>query len=340
MLPDYSKRQEIGLDDLLRAIKLLQPKSGDELSKFTQMHLPQIAQSLGFSLTVAETPKDKGSLSVRGAYNRERDGRTPAIPKAPQSTAGAGMPPAQIAPDLPEQILSIELEQSEIVATPAQAIPGTIRNRQALRQGANPPLPRKSLIAKDKARGLLVPAVARAVAGKEPDLARIIDACVHCRMLKSLPTQKRYTTRNGCQLLLDFSDQLSLWRQDMRDIKQQFHDVLGRESCAVFEFEGDPNAAVRWTGEAEQSFEPSPGVPVVAATDLGLLKVRTMNYRPGLAVWRQFARDCAKRQIPVIVLIPLSKDQWPADLSRQMKLIHWHPETHAASVQWLLREIR
>ncbi|MCI0668433.1 MAG: hypothetical protein L0Y43_10305 [Methylococcaceae bacterium] len=342
MLRSESKRGEIGLGDLICAVKLLQCPVEGETRRLTEADVNQIARCLGFTLQSSALRPDSGSPGIRGAFDRQRLSR-PSAPKhyRPPDSPRPSLPPApDIAPDLSGEILKTELEILEPSGFDSLAVPGAIESRQPLQRKTGAPVARQSLFSKNKTRGLLVPAVAQSVAGMDPDIDRIIDAFVHCETLTSLPTLNRYTTRNGCQILLDFSDQLTPWREDMQDLRSQLHRVLGSAVCPVYEFEGDPCAALRWNGEEEQAWKAVQNVPVLAATDLGLLSARTLNYRPGVAAWRKFAYQCTRKQVPLIVLIPVSPRRWPGDLSRLIRMIHWNPATGAASVYRLLADSR
>ncbi len=329
------KSGAIGLGDLVRAIKRLQPLADEDLHR--------VAKSLGFVFHSSSTGEEYGTQAIRGAFNRQRFGKQP-LPTAenqPSISPNPSMPPVpEIPPGLPETILDTEIEILNSFDSNEVSIPPNIDKHSSLQNETLLPLQRHSLFSKNTTRGVLVPAVAQPVFGEDLDIVKIVDTLVRCQPLQCLPTKSRYTTRNGCHLLLDFSDQLTPWWPDMQDLMHQLQSILGKEASPVYEFEGDPANAMCWTAQEEKAWKPIKGIPVVVATDLGLVSVRTESYRPGTDIWRQFARHCANHQVPLIALVPAEPHHWPKDLNRLIKLIHWNPATDAASVHRLLVDIR
>lgn len=325
-------RPEIGLGDLLRAVGEIQPRDPAELDR--------IARCLGFEagLYALETPDYR---PIPGAWNktvRRPASRRPEPGLSPEPSGPPLHPAPEPPPDPPETILPLHISALPPEPPREVLLPAEIQSQPGLALDASrPPVPRQPLFPHRTARGLLGAAVMRTVMGVDPDVPRWVRALVQGRNLRELPRQSRRSARAGCQLLLDFSETLVPWWDDLRALMDQFHALLGEASCPVFEFAGDPNEALRWTEAGdEQRWQPVPQQPVVVATDFGQIRIPGGGPRPGLSVWRDFAALCRRRQAPLIALTPLRRERCPKALGHLMMLIHWNPATRAADIQRLI----
>ncbi len=321
-------RAEIGLGDLIRAL--------GGLGNGEQAVVDQIAACLGFH---AGQPSGeiKSYRSSQGAWNRTRI--TPRSPqqKPPNFAPKPTMPPLpELLPDLPENILQTELS----ILADTEGMPQEASLPPAI--AASPPLqdeeveipPRARLFSNRKVRPILSEAIAQPTTGRDLDIPRLIDLSVHKKPLRTIPRTPRKTVRNGCQLLLDFSEPLMPWWTDMRELMEQFNQLLGDQLCRVYEFEGDPATATHWSeNSGDTIWRPITNIPVVVATDLGVTRAPTFDLRPTAETWRQMAERCRRHQAPLIALVPVHPDRWHKGLPQWMRLIHWNPATTAAEIK-------
>jgi len=320
-----SRRSEIGLGDLVQTLVKL--PTGD------QAELDRMARCLRFeagALAVA-TPDYRPTLRPRPSPEPLPSPATnPAMPSAPE-------PPIP----LPDEILRIDIAKLPGTwdAESIPILPPEIACRAPLELDAPrpPPVPRWPLFPPRTARGLLGAAVMRPAADGDPDLARLIQAIILKRPVRILPRLPRPSARSGCQLLLDFSDALAPWWEDLRALIGQFHALLGEAACPVYEFTGDPRDALHWTEAAgEEAWRAVPNQPLVLVTDFGLIRIPGGEPRPSLAIWCRFAEHCRRKGVPVVAITPLRRERCPHALGQAMALVHWNPTTRAADIKRLI----
>lgn len=315
-----TRRAEIGLGDLVRVLA--------ELPTITPSEQELIARYLGL------LENTHNAQSAQGALQRSPEACTDKPADKPTTTSDTE------SQSLPDEILPIRIEKLQNTLEAGLAPPWLfeIAKQTSLELGASnhPPVPRLSLFPQRTARGLLSASVAQPSRGYDLDMPRLIRASVQRQPLKSLPLLPRFSTQQGCQLLLDFSEALVPWWDDMRDLIQQFHAVLGETACPVYEFTDNPHHAVHWTETGEQPWQAIAGKPVVIATDFGQVRTARHELRPGLSVWRDFALHCRRWQIPVIALTPLGHKRCPKELAHLMSIIDWNPHTRASDVKRLI----
>lgn len=327
-----TRRAEIGLGDWVRVLA--------ELPTITPSEQVLVARCLGLQADKLENTHN--DQSTRGAWQRNPRKLETRADKSADKPADkpSTTPDTESLPELPDEILPIRIEKlpNTLEAGLAPPLPAEIANQKPLELGASKhlPLPRLSLFPQRTARGLLAASIAQPSRGYDLDIPRLIRASVQCQPLRSLPLLPRFSTQQGCQLLLDFSEALVPWWDDMRDLIQQFHAVLGETACPVYEFTDNPCHAVRWTETGEQTWQAIAGKPVVIATDFGQVRTAHHELRPGLSVWRDFALHCRRWQIPVIALTPLGHKRCPKELAHLMSIIDWNPHTRASDVKRLI----
>lgn len=324
-----TRRAEIGLADWVRVLA--------ELPAITDSERALVARCLGLQTDKVENTYN--DQPTRGAW--QRNARKPEVRTDTPTDKPTSAPDTESRPELPDEILPIRIEKlpNTLEAGLAPPLPAEIANQEPLELGASnhPPVPRLSLFPQRTVRGLLAASVAQPSRGYDLDMPRLIRASVQCQPLRSLPLLPRFSTQQGCQLLLDFSEALVPWWDDMRDLIQQFHAVLGETACPVYEFTDNPRHAVRWTETGEQPWQAIAGKPVVIASDLGQVRTIRHEVRPGLSVWRDFALHCRRWQIPVIALTPLGHKRCPKELAHLMSIIDWNPRTRASDVKRLIK---
>ncbi len=325
-----TQRAEIGLGDWVRVLV--------ELPTTTSAEQLLIIHCLGLQAdNLASTDIDTGKPLLRNSLKPEdHTDKTLDAYKDKLTTKSEIESPTE----LPDEILPIHIKKlpntSAVGLVPS--LPVEIANQEPLRLGTSSylPVPRHSLFPQRTARSLLAASVTQPSHGHDLDILQLIRASVQRQPLRSLPLLPRFSTQQGCQLLLDFSKALVPWWDDMRDLIQQFHAVLGETACSVYEFTDNPRHAVRWTEAGEQTWQVIAEKPVVIATDLGQVHTAHHELRSSLSVWRDFALHCRRWQIPVIVFTPLGYKRCPKELAQLMSIIDWNPHTCASDIKRMI----
>lgn len=324
VLPPGSRRSLIGLGDLLCALARLD--AADEAT------IARISRSLGFAQRDPNPPE-----RLRGAYDRTRSPQRRRTPIG-SPTPPLGAPPfsGQVPPpELPERALEADLTPlvPATTAEPPDWLVVPLPAEQPRRTAAR----RASLFPQRTASAVLSAAVATRRAGNDPDLRRIIASFTRGERLRDLPRLPVARLDRGIQLLLDVSEAMTPFREDLADLSEALEGVVGRARCQVFEFAGDPAKAARWDGaDAERNWKPERGRPVVLATEFGCAAPPAARDRITPSAWLDFAVTLRKADCPLIAFVPLPPARWPVRLARQITLIHWDPRTTAGAVRRLV----
>lgn len=324
-----TRRGEIHLGDLIRALATLH--GGDD------EQAQAIAGCLGFGLEAPDVQPAGPTPTVgeRSQMPTPEKNQPTAVPRPP----GLAAPPARSPRiELPAQILKSTLNAvdalpaAESVAAPTWLADGYRRLDPV--PGVSPP--RQTLIRSDTARGVFTAALATLRQGDQLDVDQLVRRVVAGRLPPRLPRLPSATLAHGCQLLLDFSDSMLPWWEDLRELARQVAAVLGEERVSVFDFDASPEQAGCWLpgkdGEQHrQPWQPEPGRPILAATDFGI-----QGYPPRSqpdAGWTKLIQDCHARGCPLIILVAWSRAYWPTTLGPYLELVHWHPQTSAAMLR-------
>lgn len=237
---------------------------------------------------------------------------------------------------LPEYIRQTSLIKmaTRISVVPA---PGWLReNFQILEPSAQVSPVRKALLPDLLARGVISAALGTQREGNELDLPVLLRGLAKCHLPRKLPRQRSASLAHGCQLILDFSDTMLPWWEDLRDLRRQVTGVVGKDGVTVFEFDQNPAQATEWSlDDQERTWQPVAGCPILVATDFGVQSYKSKRKVPDY--WRLFINRCAAMFCPLLVLTPWRPDSLPKGLGSYPKLIHWHQRTTAAMVRYKLR---
>lgn len=328
-----TKRGEIHLGDLAKALSLI-PGTTPAEQEF-------IANCLGFQLQATNTVAAPKYQTVQAAWNRPllKD-QKPVISKSPSYKPQLAMPPVpETITTSANDILEVDLQIDKAPLNPLSPNSDSLsqHNSNLLLDSTIPALPRLSLFPQAKARALVSATVTRKIPGFDLDVPKLIQSLARQKPLTELPVLPRFTVRIGCQLLLDFSEALMPWWEDMQTLIPQFQQVLSEALCPVYEFSQNPLDAMRWTETAEISWQPISEKPVLIASDLGVTQAPIgQRIRPGRNEWLNFIDRCQQQNSPVIILFPLHPQRCPYGLDKLTTLIHWHPATSAAMVKRLI----
>jgi hypothetical protein len=336
--PTFSRRGEINLGDLVLAL--------EQISTASIQERELIANLLGFQLNQTDItlPQQSQYQANKSAWNRTLLKERPKSRRKspPDFTPRSLMPPKpNNKPDLSGNILQPTMQVDNVARTHEISADSAIQNAQPLAElKSQLPMPRHTLFSHRTYRGIVSATTSRMTDSKTIDIPKLISKAIRCQPLHTLPCLPRFTSRNGCQLLLDFHEALMPWWDDMHALIQQFHQVLGEASCPIYEFDQTPVQAFRWTETGKQPWQPVPGKPVIIASDLSVLHTPDTAARPGRLDWLEIIQACEKVQAPLIVLFPLHPQRCPYRLDQRLTLIHWHPATTASIVNRTIKQMK
>ena len=322
---DLSPRGLIGLGDLLRALAALDASSPG--------HVERIARALGFTGIDANPPE-----AVRGASGARPRPTPRQTEQAPRPPGARAFPPPSIPPrEPPAEVLETVLQRVKGTPGEVTAPPPWLAGEPQAPDRQVSPIARSSLLPERTVKGVLAAAVAVRRQGPDPHYPRLIRALSRGQPLRAIPYRETSTVSRGVQLLLDTSESMTPFLDDLDRLAADLANTVGRQSCAVYHFGGDPDQAAAWSAELEpRPWRPEAGRPVLVATDLGLGARPGARDRAPLAAWLAFEQRCRAAGAPVVALVPHGRERWPAALSRRITLVHWDPRTRASHVHKLV----
>nr|VFJ73517.1 MAG: hypothetical protein BECKFW1821C_GA0114237_105217 [Candidatus Kentron sp. FW] len=312
-------RSQIGFADLLRTLRVLDITDKDQLSN--------VMNCLGFS---ERNPNPVES--VRGIHGGTKISKTQSHPVWTDSLTSS----------VPDSSLS-GLESKD------QPLPTILESLPPLEPKSEPPhwlfdvhsevqaplpLPRTPIFPHHVVRGLLTAAMTTRRAEASPDIPRLVREYVRGRLPQWLPFRFRLSLHRGVQLLLDITEGMTPWFDDMADLVTALGGLLAPDQCPIYEFEGSPLGAVQCSDDGtERPWQPQPRRPILIATDFGRGVPRNSRPRTGNGVWQSFARKTEEAHCPVVIINPFGPFYWPRDLSRRFTIIHWSPSIRASAIR-------
>ena len=324
---------EIGLGDLITAL--------NELPWQSEAHEKAIFHALGFTWqnTPPVTPQQSRPNVITG-FNNYR--------KKPVTEKKSDTSSRVTAPREPKPVVQLPktIRSSQLVALPpdsapvqsakpnwlddlsaANALTSSVRGEKKLsRAGLFPALTQ---------RGILGAALLVKKPSKTINIKALIMELVKGRIPEKLPFQKTASLEHGCNLLLDYSDSMTPFWEDLSALAVQSENLLGKERVAIYEFDQDPNSSERRLATGKPvpwRFEP--GRPILVASNLDITGQQRRNTLS--PAWRKFIDACKKHKIPLLILIPWSPEFWPSGLGQHPLLIPWNQNTTAAMVYRLV----
>jgi hypothetical protein len=189
------------------------------------------------------------------------------------------------------------------------------------------------LIPRRRARAVLTAAVATRAFDGAPDVPELVAKISRLEALGDIPRLPAATVRRGVQLLLDRSESMTPYLDDLADLEAAVVAAVGQSRVAIRRFRGPPlGNAARPSRRRQAGAALKRGIPVLLATDFGLGGPLDTPYRAELRDWRQLA-DAAKRLgIPIVALVPYHPDELPGELRNWFPTIHWDPLTTAGDI--------
>lgn len=317
-----TERGMIGLGDLMHALKGLHAEDPKTVER--------IARALGFSGMDANPVEEVKGIS--GVPQRPRV--TQRAPATDLPRHGA-VPPVAARPELPAEIFDMDMEEISLPASEV-ARPDWLEGGPLTDLAGGISVHRASLFPERSAKGVLTASVATRRPGRIPYVPQLIRALTRGQILTEFPYRSRPSLHRGVQLLMDTSEAMTPFLEDLDDLAKALTTVVGKHACELFQFAGDPNNASRWSRDfREVRWQPVSGRPVVFATDFGIGAQAAAQDRAGMGGWRRFVQQATEAGVPVIAFVPYGRDRWPKSLTRRIRFIHWDPRTRASHIKKL-----
>ncbi len=291
---------------------------------------------MGFSRH-GKPPELIESNQAKKIFDRNHYRQPPSTRSELNNTKGFSAPPPPKAPvELPTIILSTEL--NPISPSLANAVkPAWLDDEDVFLTTEPSPiqLARANLFPTLTHRGILSTALRVKKPGKEADIPRLIKQVIKGQIPKDIPTIDSISLERGCQLLLDFSDSMVPFWEDLTALASQVQNLLGTERVKVYEFDQDPANGKHWGPRGiSKDWQADVTRPILVATDLGISGQRIKW--PVTQAWRHFIQQCTEKNMPLIVLVPWQETYWPEQIGNHPVLIHWNPHTTATMIKKLV----
>ncbi|MCA9179328.1 MAG: hypothetical protein KDB14_32945 [Planctomycetales bacterium] len=192
------------------------------------------------------------------------------------------------------------------------------------------PVARQTLFPEVGSRHILSASLSTLRLGTQIDIPALIERQVRMQTLIELPRLAETTLDRGCQLLLDYSDSMIPFRDDLAALTRQVVSVAGEANVEIFRFEEDPVGARRWSAQRRRLPWAPRQRPVLVATGFGRL-----GTEPAATLtpeWQSFADRCREEGSPLLILVPWPRIRWPRFPRAYPTLIHWNESTTVAMV--------
>lgn len=325
---------DIGLGDLLIALSDLPWQEVE--------HAQAIVTALGFNWRdkpLGQTEAGQG----KKIFDRSRYQDTPLARPSENKPSRFSAPPTPKPPlDLPTAIINstlITLPNAEVEAI----APEWINHENVFLTPDNTHLKlientipaRANLIPSQTHRGIFSAALRIRKRGIEPNIPKLIAQVVRGKIPAVTPARECFTLQRGCQLLLDYSQSMVPFWDDLRALAKQVENLVGAERITLFEFDQNPNLSKQWLPSGQsQSWHIDRSRPLLIASDLGIAGQVGENFLS--PEWLTFINDCNKHHVTLLILIPWQAKYWPTNISQHPILIHWNPHTTATMVKKLV----
>lgn len=191
------------------------------------------------------------------------------------------------------------------------------------------------LISPLQARSLIAATVATWDLDGPVDVPRLVDAVAGSRPVDAIPRLRRASLDRGIQLLLDVGKGMEPFARDQRELAADLKRVVGRSRVAELRFSDCPlrgaGPGSRWTWEEYNP--PSPAVPVVVVTDLGIGGPRFFRERSRVWEWQALAGLLDRRGSRMIAFVPYPHGRWPQALVGSVTIVPWDRSTTISTVR-------
>ena len=298
----------IHLGDLARALKKLKP--ADEKTRIA------IAVTLGMSWETSEQLKPvtklKRAIPVKPVTIRSQ----PSFDPVPTSRA----------------VLASSIEHTRVEDAAASIYVPPLPASAPEDETQSPPL--EPLFFPRWTRNILTASLATHSEIGPLDVDRVVRTLAKGQALVTLPLLRSPTLSRGVQLLIDRSQAMTPFIKDQMRLHKEIVSVVGKERVMTARFVGDPGKGAG-SGAADSWSDyqpPSPGVPVLLLSDLGIGRPLLNDERSGEAEWLKFARLVKRAKCPLLAFVPYAPERWPVSLRSEMTIIQWDRNITAMKV--------
>jgi hypothetical protein len=134
-------------------------------------------------------------------------------------------------------------------------------------------------------------------------------------------------------LLTDHGPSMGPYLRDVHQLAGALRQVAGVDGVETLATEGDPTTVQPLADDDAdpdgRPYEPTPGRPVLVASDLGIGAPGAAGPRP----WLELAARARAAGCPLIVLVPYPPHRWPAWAREHLTLVQWDRPTTAATAR-------
>jgi len=191
---------------------------------------------------------------------------------------------------------------------------------------------------------LLEPHLARAMLGRlsavrlprgELDVAALVTAIARANPPCKLPRRPLSTLGPGLRLLVDTSPAMRPFHEDAVQLFRELKRTVGADRIEVRNFEQCPAYGVieKRTRRRTPYSPPRAGTPVLAVTDLGVVRAETFERAHRTRDWLAFRRHLMAQGVPLSVLSPYPGERLgDGALVRLLRIVLWDRETGVRQV--------
>jgi hypothetical protein len=164
------------------------------------------------------------------------------------------------------------------------------------------------------------------------DLDKIIDRLVHLKFIDKLPRRAVPTLKYGVQLMLDRSESMLPYFQDLQALEERLNQISGSSRFWSRQFKGSPLSQQKFQkNQSPQKIINN--VPILIVTDFGIAAPLLSRDRAKPGEWARFAQQARKKNCPVVALIPHKPKLWPDQALADFLCIHWNRTTSAGDLR-------
>jgi hypothetical protein len=337
-----SARGEVSLGDLVKAVALLRPRDHSTASAMAHLldfDLGPVERERLFVTVADEEHTGPSRPPVPASAPYLSDAAPAPAPRAPRIAAVVHDPPppplahpgrSDPAPRLADRPLDFTLARTRPPSDGGTGEPHTTPNDHGSPEppdgpasGPHPTAPEPPW-SPEWARGVMVAAVSAPVASRRLDQRALVRKVSRQQALRTVPWQRRPSTRRGVQLLLDHGAGMSPFQDDRRWLRALLESVAGRDRVEVLRFTGSPlRGVVRTAGGAAETYRPpAPGTPVVLVSDLGRIRPPfTGRATARLDEWVDFVDGVLHSGCPTVCMTPFPAHTYPRSVRGRVALI-------------------
>jgi hypothetical protein len=184
-------------------------------------------------------------------------------------------------------------------------------------------------------RGILTGALAVETNDGPLDVDRFVEALARLEVPARLPLRSRRSIDLGAQVLVDLSEDMLPFREDIRGILRRLRRIVGGDALTVLRFAGRPMTQIGPGRRATWGpYEPPRlAQPVLVISNFGSPMASADDIDPAESAWewKSLVAELDRQHCPVVALVPGATDRVPAFLRRHMAVVEWDRTTTAAS---------